>query len=271
MRMCTALLAVAGTASASLAGGVIAGTNFDGGDIGLISFTSSDDDNANGAGDMFGVRSRSSLVGGFGLPFAISDDSVAAAAGNTVFAADNLGIFGQAKTDNFFGVVDSNNTPHPGTSTASWIFNISGASGMSLAIDIGAIGDFESSDNHSFAISIDGGTAVELLRFEAAEAIDAQTYRAMDSGLVPAHNDPLREVTSGAILDKADAITGALDTFLVAFSGSGSTLELIYTANQDSGSEAFAFDNIQIRGVPAPGTLALLGLGGFAAVRRRRA
>jgi hypothetical protein len=161
---------------------IIASEDFDGGAVGLLSFSQSLDDTILGAGDMFGVRDRSTIVNGNGLPFAISDDSVVAAAGNSVFPPDEQGIVGQNKADKFFGVVDLTNDDNPsGMASAVWNFDISGATGLSLSIDVGAMGDFESSDAYRFSYSIDGEASMPLFDFVVNEAIN-QTYRAMDSG-----------------------------------------------------------------------------------------
>jgi hypothetical protein len=202
------------------------------------------------AGDMFGIRSRSSIVNGFGLPFAISDDSVAAAAGNGVFPADSQGLFGMNKPDNFFGVVDLTNPSNPGgTGTAQWTFDVSGFTHLLLEVDVGAMGDFEASDRYSFKVQIDGGPVQTVLDFQADEAASHQ-YRAMDSGIQTTLADPLVEQGSGQVLDKTDPTTGDLDGFVGSISGTGSVLTLIFDAAGDGGSEAFGFDNIAILGVP---------------------
>lgn len=273
-RICLGLVLAMVSLPASAA--IIASEDFDGGATNLIGSTQSPGD-FTGAGDMFGVRSRSTLVGGIGLPFAISDDSVVAAAGNVVFPTDSQGIVGQNKSDAFFGVVDLTNPQNTGgTGFASWTFDISGAGDLVISVDVGAMGDFEAgSDAFTFSVSIDGGPLATVFDFQANEA-GTKTYRAMDSGGVFTYDDPLVEAGTGQALDKSNPATGALDTFSAGLTGTGSSLTLRLDASSDGGSEAFAFDNILITGtvtgVPAPSTLALLaaGLLGFGAARRTR-
>jgi len=59
----------------------------------------------------------------------------------------------------------------------------------------------------------------------------------------------------------------ALD--LSAFDGSVITIEFIGDTN--AGSENFYVDNVEVTGVPEPASIALLGLGGLALLRRRSA
>ena len=72
------------------------------------------------------------------IPFAVLDDSL------VIFPTDNLGIIKDGNTDVFFGVVDTENPQNSGPVIATWSFNVSGATGLVLSIDMGAMGDFES-------------------------------------------------------------------------------------------------------------------------------
>jgi hypothetical protein len=67
---------------------------------------------------------------------------------------------------------------------ASWVFDISGASNLSLSIDMGAMGDFEASattgDFFNWSYSIDGGAAQTAFQSSVDEAA-SQTYT-MESG-----------------------------------------------------------------------------------------
>ena len=225
--------------------------NMDGG-TNRLSFSATLDDSILGPGDMFGVRDRSTIVNGFGLPFAISDDSVVAAAGNSVFAFDNQGIFGAAKTDKFFGAVDLRNSNNPaGIAFATWTFDIAGFSGLGLKVDVGAMGDFEGpessalDDIYEFIAQVDGGPAQTLLDFRV-NAAGLKQYRAMDNGNQFFKSDPLTEQTSGVELDKSDPNTGALDQFIRSIAGTGSVLTITFGRQGDGGSEAFAFDNLII-------------------------
>jgi hypothetical protein len=66
-------------------------------------------------------------------------------------------------------------------------------------------------------------------------------------------------------------ITDTFTEFTAAIAGIGSTLDLRITYQLDSGDEDIAIDNVTITGVPEPGSLALLGLGGLLIARRRKA
>lgn len=259
---------------------VVARQDFDGGALNVSSpLSGNKNDNLSPAGDIFGVRSRSSVVNGFGLPFPISDDSVQGAAGNTTFPADALGIVGRNKADNFFGAADTVNGNGPDAAEASIGFDIAGFADLAISIDIAGMGDFEAADLFDFVYSIDGGAEQTLFSFRADEAA-SKTYRAMDSGASPTIDDPLFLVGSpGRYLDKADAATGVIDTFTAAINGTGRNLRLIFRATTDGSDEAFGFDNIVIRSnttaaVPEPASLVLLGLGGLGiagALRRKTA
>jgi hypothetical protein len=90
------------------------------------------------------------------IPSAVLDDSL------SVSPTDALGIIKEGNTDVFFGVVDTVNPQNAGGLTnASWAFNIGGATGLVLSIDMGAMGDFESSDHFDWAYQIDGGPVME--------------------------------------------------------------------------------------------------------------
>lgn len=207
-----------------------------------------------GGGDMFGITSRPDASGTpNGLPFAIADDSL------TIFPGDNQGIVGELDEGRFFGVVDSVNGLNPsGSGTAEWTFDISGASGISVAIDFAAMGDFESSDLHLFEYSIDGGVSSPLFTSSVDEA-GSQSYT-MDDGGVYSLDDPM--YMNGILLNN-DFLT-----ISESLAGSGSTLSITYFGTSDGGTEAFAFRNIVV--VPAPAGVALMGLGGLVALRRRR-
>lgn len=262
MRKCIALLALAGTAGSALAGDTVIGRDIST-DPSIFTSRSSNlgatftDGNLSifGPGDSFGIMTRDIAVGA-GVPFALADDSL------TIFTGDTLGFIGEGDLDPFFGVVDSVNGSNPNANAeATWAFDISGFSGLEFAADFAAMGDFESSDTHLFEYQIDGGGWVTMLASSIDEA-GAQDY-VMDGGAIVNLNDPMS--LGGVMLDED------FQTISAAIAGTGSTLEIRYSAVQDAGSEAFAFRNLEITGVPAPGTFALLGLGGLAAARRRRA
>jgi hypothetical protein len=171
------------------------------------------------------------------IPFAVLDDSAGS------FPSDTLGIIKTSNTDEFFGIVDTNNPDTGGSDVVStWVFDISGASNLSLAIDMGAMGDFEAaSDFFNWSYSIDGGSAQTAFKSSVDEAV-SQTYT-LESGTEVTLNDPM--LVNGVLLNNN------LQTQTVALAGSGNQLTLVLTANTNSGSEAVAFQDIAINIVDA--------------------
>jgi hypothetical protein len=271
-------LLTAGTASAD----VIAFEDFDGGAVNLSSTTNVFDFGAGGGsgGDVFG-RVSAFYLGGTGMPWDMGDDSVSDVSSGGVFPTDALGIAGQ-NTTAFFGMNDMDGAGAPGFTFASWSFDITSAVSITdITIDLAGMGDFEFTSQDGFLIEaqIDGGGYVEIFKATSDDAGN-KTYRAMDGGLVVNLNDPLELFIDGAdtsvgYLDKCIAATGAFDSYTSVglAGGSGSALDVrVSWAGTPSGSEPMGIDNITINGViPAPGALALLGLAGVVARRRRRA
>ena len=195
----------------------------------LISFTNNSPAFSS-AGDGFGKYTV-----GDSIPFSIVDDSGGS------FPADTLGIIDSAtNTDEFFGATDTVNSDNSDPVTATWVFDISGFYNLSVALDAGAMGDFESSDSFTMTYSIDGGQEQTLFSFEADE--DATLDYTLAGGAVVTLNDPLVEITTGTVL------SNALQTLTQSITGSGSQLEITFTADTDGGSEAFAFQNLVIEG-----------------------
>jgi hypothetical protein len=107
------------------------------------------------------------------IPFAVLDDSAG------TFPPDTLGIIKTGNTDEFFGIVDTNNPDTGGSDVVStWVFDISGASNLFLAIDMGAMGDFEAaSDFFNWSYSIDGSPAQTAFQSSVDEASRAASMR----------------------------------------------------------------------------------------------
>lgn len=227
------------------------------GDLGVNSFVSDTDYTI--PGDMFGIRSTAT-PGTPGLPFAIQDVSPD--------FGDSQGIIddapGSVDDDPFFGVVDTVNGSGTDVNTATWEFDISSViSNLSVSIDFAAMGDFEDpGDFFDFEYAIDGAPLQPLFTSSINEDTD-QAYTMADG--------------TGVVLDDPVLINGTLlsNSFVTlseTIAGTGTTLELVFSAEANGGSEAFAFRNVEVTGViPEPASVALLGLGGLALLRRRSA
>jgi len=283
-------IAVIGASTTAFAD-VIGREDFDGGDLNLSSSVVPALDG--GGGDYFGVGSRNAWPQGFpspGVPFSIGDDSVFGYSNGAPFAGDTEGIYGEnSDLDNhYFAISDSDE--FGANQTASWTFNISGFTDLSMALGMGGIsndsfGGYDLGDGMTLTAQIDGG-AVQVVFDVRAIAFTGYLTRLMDDGaqsgggaLLQALGDnavskvlaDTGSVAADTFLNKTPASgtgAGELDMFLTDLNGTGSTLVLTLTANM--AFEAMVFDNIIINGVPAPGTAVLLAFGGIVATRRRR-
>lgn len=182
------------------------------------------------SGDAFGIFARGISDS---ISFALQDDSV------SVFTSDTVGIIGETDSDQFFGIVDTENADNSGPVTAEWVFDISGASDLSLSIDMAAMGDFESSDSFSWEYSLDGGATFTTAFVSSVDEAASQTYT-LDSGTVVMLDDPM--------LVGATMLNNDFQTLTTDITGSGSELILRLTAETNGGTEAIAFRNIDIQG-----------------------
>jgi len=274
-------IVVAGSTSAYA--DVIGFEDFDGGAINLMSTVNVFDYGAGGGagGDVFGRVSPWNGGLGTGGPFDVWDDSVVDSSGGGVFPGDSRGLAGKGATA-FFAMNDMDGAEMPNIlPDATWSFDISSALSITdITMDIAAMGDFEAASLDGFLVEaqIDGGGYVPIFAGITDED-GVQAYRFMDDGTVPVDtNDPLElhidGVATGQYLDRGGTGTGVFDSYTsLALAGqSGSTLDIrVSWAGTPSGSEPMGLDNFTINGViPAPGALALLGVAGLAARRRRR-
>jgi hypothetical protein len=243
-----------------------------------------------GPGDFWGVGSRNAWPQGFpapGVPFSAADDSVFGYSnGGAPFPGDLEGIFGQnANLDNDYFLMSDSDEFLAGQ-TATWSFNVSGYSGLDVAIDIGSDIDaafaYGANTFVRFTASIDAGPSQTLFEFTPdVNGLAPGSMRPMDSGgnadpthLLYASGDGVitklfaeggtSTLAGDLYLDKSLAANGALDTFVTTVAGTGNILTLTLTA--DFPFEAAAFDNIVITAVPEPSSLALVGLAGVATV-----
>ena len=76
--------------------------------------------------------------------------------------------------------------------------------------------------------------------------------------------------TNGDGIGNGPGLTVDLADFGFAVAGGGSLLDIEIEMTSTSSFEPLALDNIRVDAVPTPGTLALLGLSGLVATRRRR-
>ena len=164
------------------------------------------------------------------IPYSVMDDSL------SIYTSDSLGIIKEGNTDEFFGVTDTVNSDTSGPVSATWVFDVSGAADLSLSIDMGAMGDFESSDTFIWEYQFDGGTMATAFENTVDEE-SSHTY-ILEGGASFTLNDPM--LMDGTIL------SNDLQTFTALLVGSGSELTLTLTASTNGGTEAFAFQNIYI-------------------------
>jgi hypothetical protein len=165
------------------------------------------------------------------IPYSVMDDSL------SIYTGDSLGIIKEGNTDEFFGATDTVNGDNSGAVLATWVFDVSGTSDLSLSIDMGAMGDFESDDFFVWEYQFDGGT-VETAFANTVDEAGSNIY-IMEGGSSFTLSDPM--LVDGTIL------TNDLQTFSALLTGSGAQLTLTLTASTNGGSESFAFQNIQIQ------------------------
>lgn len=207
--------------------------------LNLNSFTNPYDGAFASAGDGFQKYQRgvSSTI-----PFSVLDDSL------VIFPADSLGMIKDGNTDEFFGATDTENAQNSGPVSATWEFDVSGASGLGLSIDMGAMGDFESSDAFEWTYSVDGAATLTAFSSTVDES-GSHTYT-LEGGAEFTLNDPM--------LMQGKVLTNDLATFSTSLAGEGSTLTVTLTTQLNGGSEAISFQNLVVTdGNPPPELLEL--------------
>ena len=164
------------------------------------------------------------------IPFAVLDDT-------TTFSSDALGIVDSSNSHEFFGAADTVNSDTSSPVTATWVFDISAASNsLVFSIDVGAMGDFESSDTFVWRASIDGAPA-QLLLENGVDETSSLDYT-LESGKVVTLDDPL--TLQGAVL------SNQFQTFSAPIVGTGSALSVTLTIETNGNGEAMAFQNLVI-------------------------
>lgn len=179
-------------------------------------------------------------------PAVLRDDSASSVPNDTLGIVDTT-----TKTDAWFGVTDTINPDNPsGDATATWVFDVAGATGLEVSIDMGAVGDFESSnDAFNWTYSIDGAPLQPLFTSSINEAA-SQTYT-FASGTMATYDDPVVMTPAGG-----DAVTlsNVLQTLTAQLTGIGDQLLLQLVASADGGDEGYVFDNIVVTGLVTIGT-----------------
>lgn len=207
--------------------------------MGLISFTQSPGPGAfTNADDGF---ERYQVGTSATIPFQLVDDS------NNGNPADVLGIVDTAtKTDGWFGITDTENGDNPtGTVSATWEFDIAGATGLQVSIDFAAMGDFESSnDIFNFKYSIDGNPEQPLFT-SSVDEVGMATYTLADGNMFTLDDPLTMENNAGQIIQ----LSNVFQTLTSALPADGEVLTISLLAQTDGGSEAFAFDNIEVSGI----------------------
>ncbi|MEE8170758.1 MAG: hypothetical protein V3T70_09440 [Phycisphaerae bacterium] len=165
------------------------------------------------------------------IPFAVLDDSL------VIFTGDRIGVIKDQYLNAWFGIADTDNSQNPGGAfIAQWRFNVSGFSSLCVSIDMGAMGDFESSDVFDWTARIDGGAVVPVFTSFVDNA-GSHTYT-MEGGAQFTLNDPL--FMNGVLVDND------LSTFDSGGIGSGNLLQLTLTGQTNGGNEGYVFDNVVI-------------------------
>ncbi|MCA9237607.1 MAG: hypothetical protein KDA44_19175 [Planctomycetales bacterium] len=181
------------------------------------------------------------------IPSNLRDDS------NNGSPTDSIGIVDTAtKTDAWFGATNLANTNNAtGEASATWEFDIAGASALQVSIDMAAMGDFEAGggipDFFNWTYQIDGGGEQPLFTSSVDEAGSA-TYTLADGGLRSVA-DPLSMTPAGGTTVELSNVFQTLTAFLT---GVGDVLTLHLMASND-GPEAYAFDNILVEGLVSLG------------------
>lgn len=167
---------------------------------------------------------------------------------NSHASGDSLGIVDrETKTDRWFGVSDTRNDDNPaadGLATALWQFDVAGFQNLTVAVDVGAMGDFEEEEDvYNWLYSFTNSNFLPLWTSRVNES-GTHSYTLAD-GTVAELPDPLMYDTV--------VLNNTFQTLTRSLSGSGSVLYLRLEAIANGGTEAYAFDNIRIDGVPTGG------------------
>jgi hypothetical protein len=186
--------------------------------------------------------------------------------------SDNIGVVNShpvnGKLDRWFGAVDVFNPNNPeGTASATWEFDISGYTDISVGIDMAAMGRFLDTgfghpDSYNWTWSVDGAPEVPL--FTSSINLDGSVIYTMAGGQEVTWDDPL--------LMNGTTLSNAFQTITADAPGTGNVGTLTLHAEGDGHLKVYVIDDIVVEGIiPEPASLALLTIGGLLTLRRRRA
>ena len=225
------------------AASVIGFDDFDG----SASYLSRDNSSAvNTAGATWDVVNRANV-----LSEVILDTSKYLRDGSAGDGVDLIGFLESAKTDNFFGIYRGGLSL--GVRTLRYTFNISGASGLSLAMDWASTGDVV---NQGIAVtaSIDGGpeeTVFEIL-YDGADS----TTTMEDGRIIPAARSGYAWI-NGA---KTTMLTDEFATYIANIAAGGDVLTLTLIMTGTSAGSAYGMDNLVLRSGPGADSTASAGI-----------
>lgn len=165
------------------------------------------------------------------IPYTLVDDT------NNGFPADEVGIIDAASdSDEFFGVVDTENDDNSGPVHATWVFDISSAiDNLALSLDLAAMGDFEEDDMFEWSYQVDGSAFTTFLT-AVADTEGMLTYTMAD-GTTRDLDDPL--VVNGT------TISNVFSTFATSIDA-GSQLTVVLTVVANGGSEGYVVRDILV-------------------------
>ncbi len=166
------------------------------------------------------------------IPYAVLDDSL------SIYTADSQGIITEGNTDEFFGATNTINDDNKGETVAMWTFNVNGASDLALAIDMGAMGYFDSDDYFTWSYQFDDGDPMVAFA-GTVDTAQSQDYT-LEGGFEKNLKSPF--VVDGTLL------SNELQTIETTLDGSGTTLTLTLSAWLNKEGPAIVFQNIIISG-----------------------
>lgn len=168
---------------------------------------------------------------------------------NSLNEPDSLGIVDvTTKSDAWFGVLNLKNDNNPtGEASATWQFDVSGASGLQVSIDMAAMGDFEAGgvtpDAFNWTYEFDDAGEQPLFTSSVDESATATYFLADGNPRTLA--DPLSMTPADG---DAVELSNVFQTLTALLTGLGDVLTLRFSATGDGG-EAYVFDNIVVEGL----------------------